>query len=641
MELTIKGTHALSEKLIQSKILSTPTSWVPFSAPQLLDESAFEADLKRILRLYQSRGYYRARILDRKVTPLPGRRVAVEITIEEGPQALISDIVVEGLADLPPEEQARLLSRPPLAEKDVFEEARYDDFKDQLGESLLEAGFAEVEVNGLVEVDTERNEVLVVIHADKGPRYRFGEIFVAGANRIPRKKLAAIAREAVPEGATYRDSALGEAQTKLFDLGVFSAVKVTRGAPDRQERSIPIVVNVREAPFKTLRLGAGAGLDAKRQEVPRLIAEWTHRNFFGGLRKLTLTSKLALAFLPSVLSAIEDPERFGPAVNVSAAFAQPEVILRDLTLEAGVEYERGVDQAFRFHAGKGRVGLLYRLSRDLTFSPSYNFSVFKLTGTAAAAVGGSGRRQEAVLDLCAQTGELCVLSFLEQRVALDKRDNPVSPTRGAYVALSLQQGSAVFAGDYRYLRVLPEVRAYLPLGEHVIASRLRAGVLLPRDEGVSSVLTRFFLGGSTSERGYGNRNLSPKLVVPSSRGPANAEELPIGGNGMVEGNLELRLSLPKSLGLVGFVDAGQVTREAKALGLENLQVAAGIGLRYHTLFGPVRLDLAWRVVERPLPRDFIVDVDPDGNPLVPPSDQAGKIFGLQLPTLHFSIGEAF
>ncbi|MFN7132099.1 MAG: autotransporter assembly complex protein TamA [Myxococcales bacterium] len=618
--LEITGNEALSDQEIASRIRTAATSWVPLSEEQRLDEAILETDLKRIVRLYQARGYYKARVVERRVvSPRPGE-VQVNIRIDEGPPTRVADFFVEGLDHLPPELQASLQANLPLQEGAVFLEGAYDEARNLLLERLRESGFAEAEVNGVVHVELPTDEASVVLGADTGVRYSFGDIFVAGAQRIPRARIVAEAREIIQPGTLYSETALNDVQERLSDLGVFAAVKVTRGAPDREAQTVPVVISVREAPFRSLRAGVGVGVDPNRTELPRLTGEWANRNFFGGLRRLTFRNEYALVFLPNIFAASwNDPSRRGVAGTSALEFDQPDFFSRDLTFTSSIQYERWLQQSFRYNAGIARVGLVWRVSRWVTIVPSYNLNVFQLTGTIALAEGR--RRQDALLDPCAATGELCVLSYLEQRVTWERRDNPVNPTRGYLLTLTLQEGSRFLLGDYDYLRVLPEGRLYVPVGQHVFALRLRTGLLFTAADQSSSVLTRFFLGGSNSHRGFGNRDLSPKLVVQSPYRPW-ADAYPVGGNGMVEGNAELRLTLPRDLGLVLFVDAGEVTPQVAGLGFGQLHVASGFGLRYYTVVGAVRLDFAWRL------NQF----------LFPPPVQPGSY---AVPNLHFSIGEAF
>src|SRR5207302_7301979 len=107
---------------------------------------------------------------------------------------------------------------------------------------------------------------------------------------------------AIHPGDWYTESALSEAQGLVFQMGVFGAVRVTPGAPDRAAGTVPIVVDVREARFHSIRVGPGVGIDSVRQEA-RLIGEYSDRDFLGGLRRLTIRGKAGYAFLPTIWGA--------------------------------------------------------------------------------------------------------------------------------------------------------------------------------------------------------------------------------------------------------------------------------------------------------------------------------------------------
>jgi translocation and assembly module TamA len=615
--LAIKGNEAIGEGTIRARILTAETSWVPFTEKRYLDEAVLETDLRRIVRLYQAHGYYKARIAETKVDRKHDE-VEVLIRVEEGPATRIGRLSFTGLDELPESERKSVLAGLPLTEGAVFAEEPFDRTKATLQQRLREAGYAEAEVEGNATVSLPDDSAEVSVVVDAGRHYQFGRVFVAGANRVPRVRVLERAHEDIKEGAPYSESALSDAESRIFEMGVFSAVKVTRGAPDRRAGTVPVVVDVREAPFRTLRLGAGIGLDRSRQEVPRLIGEWTNRNFFGGLRKLTWSNQLALVFVPNILDGLHDPQ---PAGSSQLELEQPGFFSPDLSLTTSLGYDRGVYPGLTYHAATGRVGVVWRAGPHFTIVPSYNLSIFKLN---AAAEASTDIGQEAVRDQCAISGELCRLAFLEQRFAYDRRDNAVEPTKGFMLALALQEGSHYLGGGFNYLRLLPEARAYFPVGRHVLAARLMGGLLKPAGNEASSVLTRFHLGGGATQRGFGNRGLSPR--ASPADGAAPTDELdPVGGNGMISGNLEMRWSLPASLGLVTFVDVGEVEPAISDLSVGALNVAVGLGLRYRTMFGPVRFDVGYRL----------------NNPGIPAPTPDQLLYDIPRWSLHFSIGEAF
>ncbi|MBI5549767.1 MAG: BamA/TamA family outer membrane protein [Deltaproteobacteria bacterium] len=648
-DLEIEGNRSVPDKTIEARIVTSGTSWLPFTQKRYYDEAVLETDLKRILRLYQAQGFYKARIAGREVTPVGGERVDVTIRIEEGPPTLIRAVTVDGLAEVAAEASEPVLLDLPAQVGEVFKESAYESTKSLIADRLREAGYAEAAVTGEAVVDLPSDRADLTFRAQPGERFWFGAIFVAGASQVPRQRLVDEARVAITEGQLYSESALIEAQRRIFDLGVFSTVRVSRGAPDRRSHTVPVVVNVREAAFRTLSFGAGLGLDPRRTELPRLSTEWDNRNFFGGLRRFTATLEGAVVYLPNLWTFFrgEAPE-VDVAVLASLQFEQPQVIGKSWSLALSLTGERGVDSGYKYLSAEGSVGLIYRYKRIFDFAPSYNLSFFRLTGETAAAVNQAS--QQAVLDECSRRGDICRLAYLEARFAFDRRDSIIETTSGTYSALSLQWGSHLLLGGYNYVRLLPEMRVYVPLGPTVLAARFQAGMLWPLDDQSSSVLTRFFLGGSTSQRGFGYRQLGPSLAacrypVTDAEGKPrcalsqdvgrdpeddDADLLPLGGNGMLGANLELRIPLPASLGLVTFLDVGEVVPGLSQLRLENLNLAVGIGFRYRTVFGPVRLDAAYRV----------------NNPASVPIRADGLPHEADIPTisrfaLHFSIGEAF
>jgi translocation and assembly module TamA len=424
-------------------------------------------------------------------------------------------------------------------------------------------------------------------------------------------------RVVIPEGSNFSLSVLDEAQQQVFKIGVFSAVKVTHGAPNPSQRTIPVVVQVREAPFRTIRVGGGIGFDNFQTELPRVIAQWTNRNFFGDLRRFSFSNRLALVFVPKVSS----PEKTGVAITSSLQFLQPSIIGEDIDLTSILEYSNRVSEDYDYYnVLNGSLGLLYDYKSRFSILFSYNIALSRIKAEAGASVELDSPQ---ALDKCTQEGAFCRLTYLEQRAQYDRRNDPINPRRGWYASLSVQEGSHLLGGSFDYLRFMPELRGYWPAGAHVIAARGMAGWLFPKKNQTPSILTRFFLGG-TSHRGFfGSQELSPVQKK------VNSDDLvSVGGQGMLAASLETRFTLPAGFGIVPFLDAGQVTSLVSDLALNNIHYAAGIGLRYRTPFGPIRLDVARRLNNPPV--DLVGEID------------RNEIMLLWEPwAIHLSIGEAF
>lgn len=659
-DLKIEGTDQVSEKDIKSKILTTDTPWWeplwPFDkGPSYFDPNAWQADLRRIERYYQARGYYQAQVVSDQVKPEGKEKVELVAQVREGPPTKIDDVQVTGMEQLPKEHQHRATLDLPLKKGDIFEEQHWEGVKELIQGRLRELGYAEAEVGGEVKVDVATHLATVEIEVQPGQRYKFGNIFVAtdASPQVPPKRIIEQAQGAVNKGEWYSESALAEAQARVFAMGVFGAVKVNRGAPDKEAATVPVVVDVREAPLRSVRLGAGLGVDAARQEG-RVLGEWTNRNIFGGLRRLTVKGRLGYAFIPSLYSSTTH----GLIFNLTTEFEQPRFLFRDLRLQSSLSAEKGLEQAYGYIGGRLRTGVIWQPHPDLSIFPAYNLEVYQLNGQ----VGASDRQQGVPLITlgCSNTSgnpaastEPCTirLSYLDTTVTWDRRDDKNEPRAGYYAALSVQGGGGPLFGDFSYVRLLPDVRYYQSFGldkQLTLAGKVRVGTLIPflnKETGLkqSSIVNRFFAGGGSSMRGFNYQRLSPQ--APLDPTDPTAGTVPVGGNSLFESSLEARYHVTQNLVVAGFWDTGLVGQDSLDAGsFDGLYHALGLGLRYITVVGPIRVDIARRLnIGPPLPVE--------GAGYTYPS--SGTCFGLGgkkttyagapdgLCTFQLSIGEAF
>ena len=172
-------------------------------------------------------------------------------------------------------------------------------------------------------------------------------------------------------------------------------------------------------------------------------------------------------------------------------------------------------------------------------------------------------------------------------VAIDRSDSVLDPRKG-WRAEGRVVPTYAFSdtGNRPYLRSVIQGRAYLPLdakARFVAAGRLRAGTLVGASASDVPSETRFYAGGGGSVRGYGYQAIGPFDSVD--------EDLPLGGRSLLDGSLEARWRYNDKIGVVGFVDAGNVS-DAQYPRFDNLRVGAGVGVRYNTPAGPLRLDVA-------------------------------------------------
>jgi outer membrane protein assembly factor BamA len=168
------------------------------------------------------------------------------------------------------------------------------------------------------------------------------------------------------------------------------------------------------------------------------------------------------------------------------------------------------------------------------------------------------------------------------------RDRPIEPHYGIYAEARVTEGTRYAGGAFNYTQLTPELRAYIPIANAVLALRTRIGEII----GDVPPTERYYGGGASSDRGYPERQLSPIATN-------GLDTVVIGGAALAEASAELRVPagklLGKATGGVAFLDGGDVEETPSQLDIWQLHWAAGVGFRWFLLpIGPLRLDLAYR-----------------------------------------------
>jgi translocation and assembly module TamA len=605
-EVNFRGVRQVDEEALRNRLalretpmfFSTHPRWLRWwrwwwEDPEYFDETALVRDRLRVLRYLQARGFYDARVEAPTITSNGAERV-VDFNLTEGEPTLIADVRLRGCegdrARVLPEGGCRAV-REHLDQRigSRFDESTFAHDRDQVVDFTRDAGFATPTVLSRAIVDPAQHLAWVEYTIRPGPPSRFGRVQllmtpsrdpVTGdelPNGLPvRPVISAINIE---PGSPYNRVLLARAQQALFDLGVFGIARL-----EEVPRGDGVVdVNAILSPTRLwrLRVGFGAHADTTITNVHALVS-FTHRNFFGGMRRLRIDVVPKL-FFSSLLSPswIFDPNAsfdFTPGVSAAAEIQQPEMAPH-ATGVASISYELGPDplnpQVGYRQAIRGGVGLEAHISRQVT--GSFFIRTTNVTYLPYPSILRGGR---SVSDLDADP--LLRQQFFnrgyvhfEQAFTWDRRDNPSAPRRGTVLTLNLAEGTRSPLSDYSFLRMQTEMRGYVPLGRNfTFAARGLFGAVVgssyyDREQGrwywpVPPEL-RFFSGGPQSNRGYAPNRVG-LVGAPTLRdlGPSNpAIEDPnryvaIGGTAIWEGSVELRWQ-PSKFGLVAFLDASNVT----------------------------------------------------------------------------------
>ncbi|MCA8869727.1 MAG: outer membrane protein assembly factor [Rhodobacteraceae bacterium] len=532
-----------------SLLLSPPAGGVESNAELL---NIARGDYRRILMAFYENAYYGAdisiRLNGREAASIPltadlGQPVNLVITLNPGQVFTFGQTVV---APLPPADH---LVQPELEPGEIAGSGRIREVGAAAIQAWRRHGNALARIGQqAIEVDHRNSRLDVALAIEPGPVLTFGAPEVKGTRRVDQEFVAYIAD--LPPGGNFDPFVLEQARDRLLRLGVFKSVEVIEGNRASPDGSLPITLMVDES--KPRRFGFGAALSS--YDGIRLEGHWTHRNLFGRAERLTL--RAAVDGLAN-RGGVNDFD-----YSLGAEFQKPGVISPDINLVASITADR--------------TQVLSVDTRSLDLAAGFvQTSAGKTMGLSGF---GSFSRTQDLSGL--KTYRIAGLRF---DLTQDKRDNSLDASRGSYWKLGLSPFHE-FSYANTGLRLVGDGRIYRKLGGSgriVLATRAYFGSLLGVPLAESPGDYQFYSGGGGSVRGYDYQSLGITTLGVFS-----------GGRSVVNLNFEVRSRLTETLGLVGFVDAGSVGRNPVPDFANGWYVGAGVGLRYMTAFGPLRVDLA-------------------------------------------------
>jgi translocation and assembly module TamA len=385
-----------------------------------------------------------------------------------------------------------------------------------------------------------------------GPRLRFGHLEITGEERMRERRIRKIA--GLPEGETFSETELRRAETRLRRTGIFASVALT----EDEQITAPDLLGATATVVEQKPRRYSFGVEVASLDGVSLSASWLHRNLLGGGERLGV--KADATNIGSGESGID----YGLEVTLD----RPATLTPDTTagLVLGFSHEDEIDYALD----------------SVTFGLKFSH-IFSETLTAHAGLTYD------YLDGRDPGGDFTFRNLsLPFGVIWDKRDVANNPTKGFYLDATAKP-FAGFGTTGSGLRATVDGRAFRSLGEPgkvVIAARVQAGAVLGSDLLETPRGDLFFSGGGGTVRGQPYRSLG--IAVTRGLGP----EFLIGGKYFLAGSLELRAKVSDKIGVVGFVDWGSIGLDGFTGGSADSHAGAGLGLRYDTGLGPIRLDVA-------------------------------------------------
>lgn len=426
---------------------------------------------------------------------------------------------------------------------------------------MAHAKAAETDRTVIADHRTSKLDATLVI--EPGREAHYGPTKVVGTTRTDPDFIAFMA--ALPEGARFDPDEIQAGQDRLNRLGIFRSLRIEEAPEIGPDGSLPMIVRVEDRRPRSF----GVGGTVSTIDGIGVSAYWQHRNLFGRAEQLRYYINI------DGLGATYDPQDYDYAIGVS--FTKPGVYTPDTNFVSGLEAAKADYDTYREESVTASAGITQLFGS-------------KLTGSALVQVS-KARYEDGF-------GTRDFLTFgLVTSAAYDRRDNPLDAHRGYYLDAELQPFYELEYGNTA-VRGTVEGRIYHSLLEDdrlTLAGRLLLGSYLGPSTAESPPDMLFFAGGGGSVRGYEYQSIG----VESYR-EVDGETFVVGGRGLANASAELRYRFGASnWGAVGFVDSAYLTQGAALSGENDFRTGAGLGVRYFTPIGVLRLDVARALNPRP------------------------------------------
>ncbi len=594
-EISFVGNRRYSDNELQAQV---PVEKAHFFSHGKYTDKLVRTGMKNLENLYQAAGYP-----DVKVVPnvkREGGNIAVAYDITEGQRDIVHDLRIEGNNILAEAEFApnglRLGPGKPYSQK-LVDEDRNHIIARYLALGYLSPGFRA----SAAVLKGEPHQLSVVYTITEGPQVKVAEVVTLGRQHT-RPEL--IDRQ-VPfaTGDPLSENAMLKSETELYNLEVFDWAEVDPKAPVTDAtKQDDVLVKVHERKRRSIQLGFGFEVINRGGSVPsgtvlvpgippvglpnnfktsqqtfwgpRGLFEYTRRNVRGRGESLTVTGYAATLDQRAGLS-YTDPYFRGTNWKGSAL----------------ASIERNAENPI-FTARLGNIG--YQFSRALNAKKTtniffrYNFQINRISNL--------------LIPELVPPNQLNVrLSTLSASYIHDTRDNVLDAHRGWYESVEFDVNPSWLGSNFSFAKFLAQVAHYKNIGGGIIwANSLRVGLEQPYAGSEVPVSQKFFTGGASTLRGFPLNGAGPQETIPACGNPNDPSTcvkitVPQGGNELLILNSELRFpldSIKKGLGIVAFYDGGNVFPSVGFHDFGALYTnSVGLGLRYATPIGPVRIDV--------------------------------------------------
>jgi outer membrane protein insertion porin family len=575
-KIVLVGNEAFSDKKLKKQMYTKESTIFSIFRKPRLRTDFLRRDVANIEAFYHASGFLEAEVTLRELVILKDEAfVDIIIDIRESEATRVESVAFRHESVVAEKDLRKDLQ---LTEGDPYNPTVLESDVYAIKRRYFDKGFLAVEVADSVEV-TERR-VAIEYTIEPGPVIQINEIEIRGnvltKTSILEKELT------VKTGEVFRLSKALESQRNLFETGLFTEAEIIPENLDTERRTVDLVVRVRERKSAYVEAGFGVG----NVLGSRVVGEWGDRNLFGTGRRLRLKSEYSFGIFKEGTFDFEDLD--------------PRVKFYRYDVEFNQRHVFGTKVLLGFNAF---------LEKDATVDPI----VIRTTGLLLGGKRRVRRNTEVFLDVRQERierespdidNEKSTSRIIGATIAHDTRNFILDPRTGGYRNLRLELAGGLLGGDNDFYTMTGTYQKYVKLGWGVVLGlRTRAGFADAYGNSATvPIENRYFTGGGNSVRGYDENSLGPTTTSSFS-----GEDV-IGGRVLLLTNAELRYPLPllSRFNFSGtlFVDGGNVWASLKAIDPKNFRLYAdesdveqedyrysvGLGIRYNTPVGPIRLD---------------------------------------------------
>ena len=576
--LSISGNYYFPQETIREHLYIQPAEFPRFPTGRFSNDY-LKQDVQSIENLYISNGFRDVDVTTKVEDNYRGKEnnVAVFIKIKEGKQWLVANLTIDGASNL---DLAALHPVLTCLPGQPYSEASVNDDRSNILNYYFSLGFLNATFEYYAEPAQAVDQMNIRYVIATGPRKYVRNVLVSGLDTTRRSLV--FDRIELKPGQPLSLTAQSDSQRRLYDLGIFARVNTAVQNPEGDEDEKYVLYDIDEARHYSLNVGVGAqiarigggttSLDNPAGTTgfaPRLSVGISRINFLGLGQTLGLQTSV---------STIEQ--------RAALAYFIPQFVSKDnlsLTTSALIENSNDI-RTFTAHRREASVQLGQRLSRAYTLQYRLVFRHVTLSNI---------KIDQLLVPLLSQPE---TIGMGEISLIQDKRDDPTDARRGIYSTVDLSYAPGVFAQTH-FVRALFRNSTYHPFHRDLVFARSTQFGFIASSAPASSIplAERIYSGGSTSIRAFPDFQAGPRDLTTG---------FPLGGDALFINNFEMRFPLfGDNLNGVLFHDAGNVYstlgdmsfrfRQRNLQDFNYMVQDVGIGIRYRTPIGPIRLDFSF------------------------------------------------